>query len=114
MLGNPVPADEVAMTIRNTIPNDGQMQWPVDLLAELLLSAEKECTAFYFAIGAFFGCDQARMAVEDWLREFEEMEWLPGPHHHIWRHLTQVAVSRLAERISHPRLVCADTEIAMP
>ena len=100
------------MTTLKTNPNNDRLQWPVDLVAEFLLSAEKECAAFYFAVGALFGCDQARLAVEDWLREFEEMEWLPGPHHHIWRHLTRVAVSRLADRMNSASLACAVTGVA--
>ena len=61
----------------------------------LLLSAEKELSAFFRAIDLLFGSEQARLSASDWIEELERMEWPSVGSTPDWRQLTIDASSRL-------------------
>jgi hypothetical protein len=74
-------------------------QVPIELVAELIMTAESELAAFYEAVFKRYGAKEARMAAQDWIEEVETMDW-PGdgalPH---WRYVTIVAADCLTSRI---------------
>jgi hypothetical protein len=71
----------------------------VEGTAKLLISAALEASTFFGAVKALYGLPQAQIALEDWLNEFEHLDWPTGCKNHSWRHLTHVAAFRLAERV---------------
>jgi hypothetical protein len=77
---------------------------------DLAAAAERELGAFLNAVTDLYGADQARLAAEDWLLEFEMMD-LGGPELSpcVWRTLTIVSASRLAERLN---TASADTKVS--
>ena len=73
--------------------------------ANLMTMAERELGAFISAVTELFGCEQVRLAAEDWLEELGLMETLPGLTSRDWRSITIAAAARLANRVnasSHP------------
>lgn len=69
-------------------------------LPHLMASAERELGAFIKAVTDCFGPEQARLAAEDWLEEFDSKETLPGLGGYDWRSITIAAASRLATRVN--------------
>jgi hypothetical protein len=74
-------------------------QAPVELVAESMMTAERELAAFYEAVFRRYGLKEASRAAQDWIEELETMDlpadWaLPN-----WRHVTIVAADCLAFRI---------------
>ena len=73
---------------------------PVERVAELMTTAERELVAFYEAVFRQYGLREARMATQDWIEELETMDWpddcgaLPN-----WRLVTIAAADCLAFRI---------------
>jgi hypothetical protein len=72
---------------------------PVELVAEFMMTAEKELGVFYEAVFRRYGFEEGRKAAQDWIEEFEAMDcpvdWaLPN-----WRHVTIAAADCLAFRI---------------
>ena len=73
--------------------------------SKLMAMAERELGAFISAVTELFGCEQVRLATEDWLDELVVMEALPGLTSRDWRLITIAASARLANRAnasSHP------------
>jgi hypothetical protein len=79
----------------------------VELVAECLTYAENDLAALYGAVSQLFGLEQAQLTMDDWLSEFEGMEWPEESSIPNWRRPTLAAVSRLAERIGGHRRLCA-------
>jgi hypothetical protein len=48
---------------------------PVERVAELMTTAETELAAFYEAVFRRYGLKEARKAAQDWIEEFEMMDW---------------------------------------
>ena len=74
-------------------------QVPIELVAELIMTAEIELAAFYEAVFRRYGPKEARMAAQDWIEEVETMDWPADgalPH---WRYVTIVAADCFASRI---------------
>jgi hypothetical protein len=61
--------------------------------------AERELTAFFAAVAAMFGPEQAELAAEDWLRQLPAMSHLPASARE-WRLLSVKASARLATRVN--------------
>ena len=61
--------------------------------------AERELAAFMSAVTDLYGPEQARIAAEDWVEEFESMDTLPGFIPREWRLITVAAASRLTSRV---------------
>lgn len=69
--------------------------------AYLMKTAEHELTAFFSAVTALFGSEQARLSAEDWLRELMAIDGLPTSPHEC-RLITAKVSPRLAMRVNGP------------
>jgi hypothetical protein len=72
---------------------------PVGLAAEFMMTAERELVAFYEAVFRRYGPEEGRKAAEDWIEEFEAMDWPSDCALPNWRHVTIAAADCLALRI---------------
>ena len=72
---------------------------PVELVAEFMMTAEKELVAFYEAVFRRYGLEDRRNAAEDWIQEFEAMDWPADWALPNWRHVTITAADCVAFRI---------------
>lgn len=61
--------------------------------------AERELTAFFAAVGALFGPEQAKLSAEDWLDGIEQVPGADQPTCRDWRAITVLAASQLAQRM---------------
>ena len=78
-------------------------QVSVEMIADLLLTAEREFASFYEAIEKRYGLEEARKAAQDWITEVETMDWPAEGRIPNWRHVSIVAADCLASRvIEHP------------
>lgn len=71
----------------------------VELVSELMMTAEKELVAFYQAVFRRYGVEEGRKAAEDWIEEFKAMDWPADCAFPNWRHVTIAAADCLAFRI---------------
>jgi hypothetical protein len=74
-------------------------QAPVEVIAEFMMTAEKELAAFHEAVFRRYGLKEARKAAQDWIEELETMDWPADWALPNWRHATIVAADCLAFRI---------------
>jgi hypothetical protein len=74
-------------------------QASVGMVADLLLTAERELGAFYGAIAGRYGSEEARKAAHDWIEEVETMDWPTEGTIPNWRHVSIVAANCLASRV---------------
>jgi hypothetical protein len=81
----------------------GTEQSCFELAAELVPAAEQELAAYAGAVRELFGSEQARQSVEDWMAEFESVEWPIDGRMPDWRRITIAAASRLAIRAQQLR-----------
>jgi len=65
--------------------------------SDSMTMADRELAAFFVAVNALFGPEQARLAAEDWLHELAAMSSLPFSSHE-WRRITLEVAARLASR----------------
>jgi hypothetical protein len=79
----------------------GREQCCVEFAAELAPDVEKQLAAYARAVQELFGSEQVPQSVEDWMAEFELMNWPPGTAIPHWRLVTIAAASRLAFRVQH-------------
>ena len=47
----------------------------VEMIVDLVLTAERELASFYEAIEKRYGAKEARKAAQDWIEELETMDW---------------------------------------
>ena len=73
------------------------------LYGDHLKLAERELSAFFAAVAAMFGPEQARHSAEDWLNATEQMFGPHEPTDQDWRRVTIVASARLACRLATER-----------
>ena len=66
---------------------------------ELLMGSKRELAAFLCAVEESRGSEQAALAVEDWLTEFESLPVLAGFTNKDWRLVTIRAAVKLAARV---------------
>jgi hypothetical protein len=70
---------------------------------QLLIGVEKELAAFYATVFNMYGVEEARLAVDDWIKALEMVDWPVDGALPNWRQVTIVAADCLATRISnHP------------
>jgi hypothetical protein len=74
----------------------------VEMIVDLMLTAERELAAFYEAIEKQYGPKEARKSAHDWIDEMATMDWpidgvLPN-----WRRVSIVAADCLASRVTCP------------
>jgi hypothetical protein len=72
------------------------------MIADLLLTAERELASFYGAIERRYGPEEARKAAHDWIDEVETMDWPEDGILPNWRRVTIVAADCLASRVIEP------------
>jgi hypothetical protein len=78
---------------------DGTTDDRVGFSDRLLPRAEKELGAFARAVSKLFGSAHVGQSIEDWVEEFESIDWPAGAAIPDWRRVTIVAAARLASRL---------------
>jgi hypothetical protein len=71
----------------------------VGLVADLLMTAERELAAFYRAIDQRYGPEEARKAAHDWIEEVETMDWPAVGAVPNWRRVSIAAADCLSARV---------------
>jgi hypothetical protein len=91
------------MCAKETSSSVETQQASVEMIADLLLTAERELAAFYEVIEKRYGPEEAWKAARDWIEEVETMDWPAEGTIPNWRHASIVAADSLAFRvIEHP------------
>ena len=88
-------SEEANSNVRTWPRPDGQV-------AEFLMTAERELSAFYTSVFEKYGAEEAMKAAGDWVEEVETMEWPNAGAPPNWRHTTIAASARRALRVSSP------------
>lgn len=72
-----VPARKhIPMCDEEKSPSVATQNAPAGLVADLLLTADRELVAFYTSVVRRCGPEEARRAAYDWIKEMETMNWL--------------------------------------
>jgi hypothetical protein len=71
----------------------------VELTNRLWPRGERELGAFARAVNKLFGSAHVGRSIEDWVEEFESVDWQAGGAIPDWRRITIAAAARLASRI---------------
>lgn len=82
-----------------TISIHGKTDECLEISDRLLPRAEKELGAFARAVNKLFGSAHAGQSIEDWMEEFESIDWPGGSTIPDWRRVTIAAAARLASRV---------------
>jgi hypothetical protein len=82
-----------------TISIHGKTDDCLEISDRLLPRAERELGAFACAVNKLFGSAHASQSIEDWVEQFESMDWPAGGTIPDWRQVTIVAAARLATRL---------------
>ena len=72
----------------------------IGMIADLLLTAERELASFYEVIERRYGPEEARKAAYDWIDEVATMDWPVEGALPNWRRLSIVAADSVASRLS--------------
>lgn len=67
--------------------------------SDLLPMAEQELAAFFNAVTALFGSEQAELSANDWMNELKAIAGLPTSTRE-WRLITYRVSARLASRVN--------------
>ena len=76
-----------------------ETQASVEIIANLLLTAERELASFYEVIEKSYGTEEARKAAHDWIEEVETMDWPAEGTIPNCRHVSLVAADCVASRV---------------
>jgi hypothetical protein len=87
------------MCAKETSSSVETQQASVEMIADLLLTAERELASFYEAIERRYGPEEAWKAAHDWIEEVETMDWPAEGTIPNWRHVSIVAADCLASRV---------------
>lgn len=90
---------KAAIYQEKTISIHGKTDDCLEISDRLLPRAEKELGAFARAVNKLFGSAHAGQSIEDWVEEFESIDWPAGSTTPNWRRVTIVAAARLASRV---------------
>jgi hypothetical protein len=82
-----------------TILIPGKTEDCLEISDRLLPRSEKELRAFARAVDKLFGSAHVGQSMEDWVEEFESIDWPAGGAIPDWRRVTIVAAARLASRV---------------
>ena len=74
-------------------------QASVEMIVDLMLTAERELASFYGAIEKRYGPKEARRAARDWIDEVAIMDWPVDGVLPNWRQASIVAADCLASRV---------------
>ena len=80
---------------------DGTTDDCVGFSDRLLPRAEKELGAFARAVNKLFSSAHVGQSIEDWVEEFESIDWPAGAAIPDWRRVTIAAAARLASRLEN-------------
>ena len=67
-------------------------------MVRLLVSAERELSAFVAAVNELFDAELARQAADNWMEELEQTDWPSDAPVIDWRRVTIAAAARLGGR----------------
>jgi hypothetical protein len=90
---------KAAIYQEKTISIHGKTDDCLEISDLLLPRAEKEMAAFARAVNTLFGSAHVGQSIEDWVEEFESMEWPAGGAIPDWHLVTIAAAARLAARV---------------
>jgi hypothetical protein len=90
---------QVPMCDKETISIVETQQPSVGMIADLLLTADRELASFYGAIERRYGPEEARKAASDWIDEVMTMDWPVDGILPNWRLVSTMAADCLASRI---------------
>ena len=90
---------KAAIYQEKTISIHGKTDDCLEISDRLLPRAEKELGAFARAVNKLFGSAQVDQSIEDWVEEFESIDWPTGAAIPDCRRVTIVAAARLASRV---------------
>ena len=71
----------------------------VEMIANLLLTADRELASFYGAIERKYGPEEARKAARDWIDKMGTMDWPVDGVLPNWRRVSVVAADCVASRV---------------
>ena len=74
-------------------------QVSIEMIVDLLLTAERELASFYEAIEKRYGPEEAWKAAHNWIEEVETMDWPAEGRIPKWRHASIAAADCLASRV---------------
>ena len=78
---------------------DGKTDDCVEFSDRLFPQAEKELGAFARAVHKLFGSAHVGQSIEDWVGEFESIDWPAAGAIPDWRRVTIAAAAHLASRV---------------
>ena len=87
------------MCAKETSSSVETQQASVEMIVDLLLTAERELASFYKVIEKRYGPEKARKAAHDWIEEVETMDWPAEGRIPKWRHASIAAADCLASRV---------------
>ena len=87
------------MRDQETSPIIETQEASVEMIVDLMLTAERELASFYEAIEKSYGPKEARKAARDWIDEVATMDWPVDGVLPNWRRVSIVAADCLASRI---------------
>ena len=90
---------KAAIYQEKTISIHGKTDDCLEISDRLLPRAEKEMRAFARAVNTLFGSAHVGQSIEDWVEEFESIDWPAGAAIPDWRRVTIAAAARLASRV---------------
>jgi hypothetical protein len=94
---------EVPMRDKATSSITETQQASAGMIANLLLTGERELASFYGAVEKRYGSEEARKAARGWIDEVATMDWPADGALPNWRRLSIVAADCLASRIIDSR-----------
>ena len=94
-----VTALKAAIYQNKSISIDSKIDDCVEFSHHLLPEAEKELEAFARAVNKLFGSARVGQSIQDWVEEFEFLDWPAGGAIPDWRRVTIAAAARLAGRV---------------
>lgn len=87
------------MCDKETNPIVETQQVSVEMIVDLMLTAERELASFYEAIEKRYGPKEARKAAYDWIDEIATMDWPVDGILPDWRRVSIIAADCMASRI---------------
>ena len=91
------------MCAKETNSSVETQQASVEMIADLLLTAERELAAFYTAVVRRYGPEEARRAAYDWIDGVVTMDWPVDGGLPKWHLVSIAAADSMASRvIEHP------------
>ena len=84
---------------KKSVPVDRKTDDCIEFSDRLLPRAEKELGSFARAVNKLLGPAYVAQSIEDWVEEFESIEWPAKGATPDWHRVTIAAAARLASRV---------------